>query len=132
MRDALELGRWQWQVGWVLVVSAVLARRLAHGGREWALVSERGLAQVLPEPEAQEVAVMAAAEVVVLGAVLRAVELGLAVVALQVLGRERALVQALESALGWVPGRAPELVSGLVREPATEWALVLELALEQA
>ena len=44
----------------------------------------------------------------------------------------RALVQALESALGWVPGRAPELVSGLVREPATEWALVLELALEQA
>ena len=116
MRDALELGRWQWQVGWVLVVSAVLARRLAHGGREWALVSERGLAQVLPEPEAQEVAVMAAAEVVVLGAVLRAVELGLAVVALQVPGRERAL--ALEPALGWVPGQAPELVSGLVRGQA--------------
>ena len=151
MRDALEQGRWQWQVGWVVVVmvmmSMVQARRVAHEGREGregravgqeqaglvaqvrALVSVLVLerAQVLLETEAQE------------GEVLLAVELGLAVmVALQVPGREREqavwrpLVQALESALGWVPGQAPELVSGLVRGQVTERALELgsELVLE--
>ena len=146
MRDALEQGRWQWQVGWVVMVmvSVVQARRLAHEEREaravgqeqagWvaqvrALVSVLVLerAQVLLETEAQE------------GEVLLAVELGLAVmVALQVPGREREqavwrpLVQALESALGWVPGQAPELVSGLVRGQVTERALELgsELVLE--
>ena len=121
-RDALEQGwwRWQWQVGWVVMV--MQARRLAHEGREAravgqeqaglvaqvralvsvlvlerAQVSEGGLAQVLLEVEAQEVAVQ--------GTVLRAVGLELAVVALQVQVLERlqvvarARVQALESEL---------------------------------
>ena len=145
MRDAIEQGRWQWQVGWVVMV--MQARRLAHEGREAravgqeqaglvaqvralvsvlvlerAQVSEGGLAQVLLEVEAQEVAVQ--------GTVLRAVELAVVVLQVQGRGRER----ALESALGWVPGQAPELVSGQVRGQATEWALELgsELVLESA
>ena len=93
MRDALEQGqrRWQWWVGWVVMVSLVQARRLVR--EEWeaqavrqeqagwvarARVSGRGLAQVLPQ--ALEVAVMAAAVVLVQGTAVRAVELGLAVV----------------------------------------------------